>query len=223
MSADSMIFTDWIRYDLAEYLNIPANKLYFFWDRHRLESSNNYTVVQGETLSIPGKVDQSYINLLSNASVIYDFTEKNISEYPLYFPDNVCKKVKHLHYKPSKDSVYNDTVEKTIDVLWYGWQSPRRLKIIQKIQEDNPNWVIRRPSEDQMIKSQQLDLISKSRWVLSVGSWDNCPSDAFRTTPALNYGANILTEYFHEPSYMDYLTQHFSDRIKILKKQYFND
>ena len=138
MSLDvgNMYFTEWIRYDVAEYLNIPVEKLYFYWDRDRLYHCNGYTVVQGETLSVPGKLDGSYKNFLSNADVIYDFAEKNISEYPLYFSDDVCKKVKHFHFKPDRTSVYNNTAEKTIDVLVYGYMSQRRKNIIQNHQSD---------------------------------------------------------------------------------------
>jgi len=222
----NIYYTDWIRYELADYLNISFEKVYFFWDRHRAPSQDEeYIVIQLESLSVPGKLDNNYKKLINNATVIYEFTEKNILYYSKYFSAEVLKRVKLLHYNPSLDSTYNNTVDKTIDVLFYGTMSSRREKIINKIKEKNPHWnvLISTSSTNSFTKNVLIDHISKSKWVLSVGSWPNAPSDSLRTTPALNFGGNLLMEEFTDSIYMDYLKSKFSHRIKFLEKEYFNE
>jgi len=229
MSVDvgNMYFTEWSRYELADYLNISFDKLYFYHDRLRSSFADNYTLVQYENLTLPGKLDSPYNKLIKNASQIYDWTEKTIPIYSKHFADSVCQKVKLLNYNPDLNSVYNTTAEKTIDVLFYGWYSSRREKIVAKIKEKHPDWTIltSESSINAFTKNQLIENISKTRWVLCVGGYDinDCPSDVLRTTPALNYGANLLMETFADETYMHYLKSNFSHRIQFLTKDYFNE
>ena len=109
----------------------------------------------------------------------------------------------------------------------YGYLSPRRKSLLNKLSEEvdsdgnklYPNIV----HYGRVSMSELQRLIRISKWVLSVGSYEGCPNDSFRATPALNFGARLITENFPEKWYMDYLELYFSDRIKILKEEYFNE
>jgi len=227
MSSDvgDMVFTNWFQYEMSDYLNISVDKLYFFWDRHKTPCED-YIVIQTEHFTLPNKLDSDYKKLIQGASQIFDYTEKNIPLYSDHFNDSVCQKVKLLNYNPDLNSVYNTTVEKTIDVLFYGTWSSRREKILNKIKEKHPDWnVLMSPSSiNGFTKNELIENISKTRWVLCVGGYDidDCPSDVLRTTPALNFGGNLLMEEFTDKPYMHYLRSNFAHRIQFLTDDYLN-
>lgn len=197
-----MYFTDFI----SSYITprLPTTyPVYFYWNRSQ-PAVKPYVVYQTEDLEIPEKLDSTYRKLLSEAEHVYEYSEPNLkfwkSEFLPILPDSKV-------YCTSLES----SVSKSIDVLFYGMITPRRQSIIETLKvkydiEYYPNLTFAEMSER----------ISRSNWVLSIGSYNNLHNDLLRVTPALELGANIMLEPTEEKWYDEYLVSNFKSRIKFI-------
>jgi len=192
---------DFYKSEIANLLNCDPNMVKFWWNRHdRID--HEYIVYQTETLDWEHKRSEDYLSFLNNAKEVYDYSVTNLkwNTTSIFRP-----------WLPNVTSTIN-TVEKDIDVLFYGGVSDRRRSIIDKLSETyNVTCIEKFGSMD-----EQKNMIARSNYVLSIGFKDNNHNDLFRITPALNFGANILLEYNTEVWYMDYLSKYFSDRITFI-------
>lgn len=195
-------FHDFIRDEVEDLLSdkVKDTKINFFWDRET-NIDFPYVVYNTEQLNLADKNISSYTNFLKNASEVYDYSEKNLENYP----SNIF-----VPYLPNLNSKYNQQT-KEIEVLFYGLMTPRRSEIIENLKKQYNIHHI-----NYVCLGEMAELIKKSKWVLSISSYDNTHNDLMRITPALNLGANILLEETEEKWYNDYLKNNFSNRIKIL-------
>jgi hypothetical protein len=191
-----MNFIDFIRLDIEQLLQ-SEYPVYFYWDRMK-SIDHPYVVYQTEDLELPHKLDTMYCRLLDNAITVYDYSSMN----------SIYRNFEFKPLLPNLDSIYCNN-EKEIDILFYGLMTPRRQSIIQNLNL-NVHCV------DSLALNEMKLLISKSKWVLSIGSASNIHNDLLRVTPALNLGANIMLEHTQETWYDDYLQQHFKNRIQFI-------
>lgn len=198
-----MKFTEFIREDIKKLLGYPELPIYFFWDAFQDNfkiPSEPYIIYQVEQLTLGHKRgNHNYNELLSNATKIYDYSKLNFD----YLPADAEFKP----FLPDLDSKYIDK-PKEIDVLFYGYMSSKRS---QKIKSLESEYLV--VCKDELELDEMKDLIAKSKYVLSVGTYTNDYNDSLRITPALNMGANILMEKTSETWYTDYLVTHFPDRV----------
>lgn len=202
---DESFEDSWIRNELRAYLGNPKEDLMFYWDREKsCNNPNGYIVVNGEPLfGGSGKLDEGYKKFLDGAVTVLDYSERNIQEiYP---------RAELFKWLPNKDSKHHN-IDKEIDILFYGHMNERRERIIDKLEKVYPKVVCC----NRFPMSELKEYIKKTKWVLSIRSYDEAPNDSFRTTPALNMGANILTETYADEWYMDNLRLHFQDRVRVL-------
>lgn len=94
-----------------------------------------YIVYQFEPLALDVGVlsrNLQYLNVLRNAEVIWDYSKSNID----FLEQHGIKRVIHvpLHYHADLTKL-NHSVTQDIDVLFCGWLTPRRLKIIQSLKD----------------------------------------------------------------------------------------
>ena len=196
-----MKFIEWMKLDLSDYLKINPINLKYWWDRGDSLPTNEYSVYQLEQLTVSSKMDSYYVNLINNSREVLDYSSTNVELNPSHI---------FTPYLPNLNSSYHDT-EKDIDILFYGYLSPRRCEKIKELEQTYKVHVT-----DNLTKIELSELIKKSKWVLSYGTWGNLHNDSFRTTPALNMGGNIMMERFSEEWYNEYLLDNFKDRIKLI-------
>jgi hypothetical protein len=158
-----------------------------------------YVVYQTEDLEIPNKLEPEYEEFLNNAVNVFDYSEIN-----LIYRNSI--------FKPLLPDLYSTTesiIEKDIDVLFYGLMTPRRQTIIESLGQSVYY-------KQNLTLDELKELIPRSKWVLSIGSYSNLHNDLLRVTPALNLGANIMLEETQETWYNDFLKEHFSNRIHFI-------
>jgi hypothetical protein len=191
-----MYFTEFIRHEIKEFLQ-EEYPIYFFWDREIIPD-HPYIVYQTEDLELPNKLNTEYLRLLNNAIKIYDYSELNQS----------INNSKFKPFLPNLNSTQSRE-EKEIDVLFYGLMTSRRKQIIDSLQMD----VIYKQN---LTYNEMKNLITKSKWVLSIGSESNIHNDLLRVTPILNLGGNVILESTQELWYDNFLKENFIDRIQFI-------
>lgn len=197
-----MYFTEFITSYIAPRLP-TTYPVYFYWNRYQ-PVVKPYVVYQTEDLELPEKLDSTYRTLLSEATHVYEYSEPNLRFWKSEF----------LPILPTS-SLYNTVIKsdigKTIDVLFYGMITPRRQSIIETLRA---KYDIEHCTN--LTHTEMLERISRSNWVLSIGSYNNLHNDLLRVTPALELGANILLEPTEEKWYDEYLITNFKNRIKFI-------
>jgi hypothetical protein len=173
----------------------------FSWD---IDTDENYIVYQLEQLTLSEKLSEQYIKLLTKANKIYDYSSVNLN----YYPKNLLYKVEFLPFLPSLTSKYHNN-KCDIDVLFYGFLSPRRIEILKSLDLETKIY------NDLSLNNMQTE-INNSKYVLSYGTYSNVHNDSFRVSLALNLGANILYEQSQESWYNDFILLNFKDRIKVI-------
>jgi hypothetical protein len=173
----------------------------FSWD---IDTDENYIVYQLEQLTVSEKLSEQYIKLLTKANKIYDYSSVNLN----YYPKNLLYKVEFLPFLPSLTSKYHNN-KCDIDVLFYGFLSPRRIEILKSLDLET------KIDNDLSLDNMQRE-INNSKYVLSYGTYSNVHNDSFRVSLALNLGANILYEQSQESWYNDFILSNFKDRIKVI-------
>jgi hypothetical protein len=201
-----MHFTNFIRDKVKEIIKISKDNIKFSWDKYT--SENNYVVYQLEQLNIPNKLTHEYLKLLHNADKIYEYSQLNLDLYP----KDLINKVEFKPFFPSLESKRNNLISHEIDILFYGYISNRRQKILSELRKKYRTIFI---SHDLSLSSMQSK-INNSLFVLSCGTYSNLYNDSFRVSLALDLGANILYEETSEKWYDEYIFNNFSDRITIL-------
>ena len=201
-----MHFTELIHSQVYNFLNsnnlIPDNlPLKFYWQREESLDPGSYIVYQTEQFQLDNKLDTGYTNFLNNAKIVYEYSELNLQ----YYSNSIYKP-----FLPIITSSYIDQ-EKEYDILFYGTITDRRKEILDKLKLDYNIYVIQDTTVEEMER-----LISISKYVLSIGIKNNKYNDCLRVMPALQLGGNILLEESEEKWYMDYLKEHYSNRIKII-------
>ena len=153
---------------------------FFYWsDYIDGNTSDNYIMYNTEHLK--KKLKPKYKAFLDGAEDVYDYSINNLKYYPraIYLPL---------------------LIDKPIDFLFYGFLSPRRKKITDKLTDLGYNVVIKKYIFGDMLQK----FISKSKVVLSIGAWDNSNSDSVRIPLATEMGAYIISEK-SDDVYDDYL------------------
>ena len=192
-----MYFIDFIRSDIEQLLE-SEYPLYFYWDRSK-SIDHPYVVYQTEDLEIPEKLDVQYELFLNNAKHVYDYSEINLTYRNSEFKPLL----------PKLDLAIPADTEKDIDVLFYGILTPRRQTIIDSLGHSVCY-------KQNLTLTEMQELIPRSKWVLSIGSYSNLHNDLLRITPALNLGANIMLEETQETWYNDFLKTNFKNRIQFI-------
>jgi hypothetical protein len=147
-----------------------------------------YCIYNTEDLHIKDKLIRlkPYIN---NASVVYDYSINNLKFHngkyaPIQLFDDRC--------------INEHSIKKTNDILFYGMITPRRKKILDSLYGKVS--VIHKESKP---IHELKDFINKSKYVLSMGSYDNTNNDSFRIIPALEHGATVIAERTTDPMFDD--------------------
>ena len=196
-----MHFFEFYKTEISKLLNCDPSILKFWWNKNEL-ITGEYIVYQTEILDWDHKRSIDYFEFMNRAKVVYDYSVTNLK----WNPRSIFRP-----YLPNIPSTVNDR-SKDIEVLFYGGLSDRRKGLIEKLSKTYNVIAIERFSSMQ----EQEDMITRSKYILSIGFADNDHNDLFRITPALNLGANILAEHNNEIWTMDYLNKYFKDRIKII-------
>lgn len=171
--------------------------IYFYWNYKKAKESK-YVVFQTEQLNLKSKLNRSWIDFMDKSVNVYDYSSLNMDFYSSTF----------LPYYPNESSKFHNNPNTEIDILFYGYQTPRRKKIIKKY-----NAVVIESRND--MKTMK-DYIKKSKYVLSVGAYNDRYADPLRVVPALNFGANILMERTEEGWLNEYLLKNMKNRITFL-------
>lgn len=194
-----MYIFEYYKSEVAKLLDCQDNLVKFWWNRHD-HIDTDYILYQTEDLLHPHKRDD-YMHFIERASKVYDYSTRNLQYHKGSFRP----------FLPRIDSKYFEG-HKEIDVLFYGGMSNRRLEIIHKISSTYyVTYVEKFNSLD-----DHINAIRKSRYVLSIGFFDNLYNDFWRTTPALDFGANILLENNEEIWSIDFLKKYFNERITFI-------
>lgn len=194
-----MYIFNYYKSEIAKLLNCDENLVKFWWDRHD-GINTNYILYQTEDLIHPHK-QSDYMPFINGASKVYDYSTKNLPYHNGEFRP----------FLPDMNSEYYDGY-KDIDVLFYGGMSNRRSQIINSLSD---RYSITYVEQFNSIEEHK-DAIRRSKYVLSIGFFDNIYNDFWRVTPALNFGANILLEPNEETWSMDFLKKYFNHRITII-------
>ena len=174
----------------TEKLGLPGIYL-VFWGKALKEKPEYHIIYNTENL---GFKHYKYIEYFKDAIEVWDYSPMNNFYYDTkYVP---------LEMWPAKIP----EMEKTIDILFYGLMSERRIKIIadvknrgvdvhcpnenKKFGDGNGNWMI----EDNKLNK----LIASSKIILSIGMLDYSLNDSCRIIPALSKGAKVVVEYSNE-------------------------
>ncbi len=197
-----MYIFNYYRTEIAKLLEIEESNVKFWWDRNQA-IDHDYVVYQTEDLNHEHKRSADYIQFLDKAAEVYDYSVNNLKWYP---------RSKFRPFLPNSTTTYYDAGEKEIDVLLYGGMSDRRRNIIDTISNQYKVTFIERFNS----MDEHISTLRKSKYVLSVGYYDNDYNDLWRVTPALNFGANILLEPSNECWWMDFLKQYFKNRIQFI-------
>jgi len=194
-----MYIFDYYRTEIAKLLDVEESMVKFWWDRHA-HSSIGSIVYQTEDLIHEFK-RSDYMGFLESATKVYDYSIKNLPYHNGEFKP----------FLPNLDTAYHEGY-KDIDVLFYGGMSRRRSEIINKISDRYDVTYV----EQFTSLEEHQDAIKRSKYVLSIGFYDNIYNDFWRVTPALNFGANILLEMNDEGWSIDFLKKYFSNRITFI-------
>lgn len=123
---------DW---DMDEYIILNANDWSYdefaaFKQTHPKSITYNY-----EQLSDDSKWwNTNYIKILQSSYKIWDYNKDNIK-----FLQSKGMNAEYKPVKPTKSLMRLNKVKCDIDVLFYGWPTERRNKIISKLKEELPN------------------------------------------------------------------------------------
>lgn len=195
-----MYIFDYYKTEIAKLLDCEESTIKFWWNRHE-HVEGDYILYQTEDLIHPHK-RSDYMFFVNGAKKIYDYSTKNL---PYHSGD-------FRPFLPKIDSEYIDG-HKDIDVLFYGGMSKRRSEIINSLSDKYSITYIEKFNS----LEEHKDTIKRSKYVLSIGFFDNTYNDFWRVTPALDFGANILLEMNEEIWSIDFLKKYFNHRITIIQ------
>lgn len=179
----------------------------FSWSDDYL-TSGSYCLYQVEQLEVPGKLSNKYIDMLTKAKKIYEYSKLNLDLYP----KNIIQKVEFFPLLPELNSKYHDK-DTNIDILFYGIVSQRRKIVLENFEKQNLKLYI----DSNLSLNEMKEKICQSKFVLSCGTYSNKYNDSFRVSVALDLGANILYEITGEDWYNDYIFNNFPNRIHTFK------
>lgn len=201
-----MKFTDFIRDEISKILPLEYDGycINFFWDRKKYNNSVPYVVYQTEQLSVESKLDSNYLRMLNESVKNFDYSKLNMGK---------ISNTDFLPYLPSvnMNTFENDNTPTEYDILFYGYLSDRRKKIL-----NNLSYKYKIKVTDNLDIIDMVKLIRKSKYVLSVGTYSSEYNDSLRITTAINLGGNILMERSSESWYDDYVLNNFSNRVEVL-------
>lgn len=201
-------FTQFIKDKAREISKLPLNiDIKFSWDANNQIPTTRYVVYQLEQLSVNGKLNSNYINLMNHSEGIIEYSTENYK----YYDKDLINKVKFLPYFPKKYPISSNQAY-DIDILFYGYLSGRRVEILNKLQNAGHSVEI----HNNLTLEEMKQKIKQSRYVLSYGTYSNDYNDSFRVSFALELGANILYEDTKEDWYNNYIKEHFADRVTLI-------
>lgn len=203
-----MHFTHFIKDKIREISKLPLEiDIKFSWDTNSPIPTTRYVIYQLEQLSVRGKLNPRYVDLMNNSETIFEYSTENYK----YYDKNLITKVKFLPYFPKKCNIPSNKTY-NIDVLFYGYLSGRRVEILNKLK--NKGYSLE--THHNLTLEEMKQKINQSKYILSYGTYSNDYNDSFRVSFALELGANILYEKTKEDWYDNYIMDHFADRITLI-------
>lgn len=176
----------------------------YFWDRLEPIPKNSYIVYQTQDLQISGKNSYQYRKFLDDALTVYQYSIPNLQ----YLNNS-----KFLPIMVPKEPPLYWEGDKSADVLLYGTLSSRRQKIVNKLKTKGYK-VVHIPTTNY---TNLVQLIHKSKWVLSVGTYNNIHNDLIRIAFALDHGGNVICEKSQE-QWSNQVLKKYPDRIVDLQE-----
>lgn len=139
-------------------------------------------------------IETSELNYISHTLLhtceVWDFNQINIDLYKSIYPEGIYRFLK-LGYSPMLEISQHLTIEKSIDVLFLGGQTPRRSKILWQLEQKG--LVIRSVYRKNGLERNEL--YRKSKIFLNIYSSDYRKwISSTRLTPALSNSCFIVTE-----------------------------
>lgn len=205
-------FFAYMRDEIGKLVEDP--NVYFSWDIFpfpgckKPKDGEEFCVYQIEDLYIkqttPNHIRFKREILARQPYVIYEYSEANLGI------DNITSTFKP--WLPNLESEEFEC-EKDIDILFYGFISDRRRNIFEKY-GDRITIADTTITHTPMSKLQEL--VRRSKYVLSYGTYSNVHNDLIRVTPVLNWGGKVLFERSQEEWYNEFLLDNFPDRVEII-------
>ncbi len=166
----------------------------------------SYWVYNTEDLHHREKLTPRYRSVLDCAARVFDYAEPNVATYPR---GEFCPiRLGTLGTPSALDAC-------DIDVLFYGYLTPRRERIVRAVGAY---------ATDRVHGDALAVLVRRARVVLSLGAYDHRNNDAFRVFPALEAGGRLVVEACDEAWFNEVVVRHapvvpYEDLIRTCRSQ----
>jgi hypothetical protein len=148
--------------------------------RMRRSIPPKYWFYNTEPLHVPAKRAVDYMALLDGAERVLDYSERNLE----FYPRAEFRPIALGEVTPPPDPGACD-----VDVLFYGYLTPRREAIVTALSATRI---------DRVYGEDLVPWFRRSKVVLCVGSYDDVNNNSLRVFPALERGARLLVEACQE-------------------------
>lgn len=167
--------------------------------------SGKFSIYNTEDLHIKDKLAKLK-PYLKHADAVYDYSVNNLKYHNgIYAPIR-------LFDDRRADAIACD---KIYDVVFYGMITPRRKIILDSLKKS-----IRVCHVENTPVNRLKSFIDQSRYVISIGAYDNMNNDSFRIIPALEYNASVIAEKTNDPEFDNNICRDviFEDYNKLVSK-----
>lgn len=161
--------------------------LYCFW---LCNTPKNYIIYQVEN-EYRFYSREGYSHVIENAISIWGYSTKNIKLFKNYYQDVV-------HFVPPGLVRRKEGVERDIDVLFYGWWTDRRQRVIDELKRLGVEVKVIWGRFDPTFGEEMIDILMRTKIVLNIHAEDNSPLELFRIHEALSCGCIVMSEVTEE-------------------------
>lgn len=157
--------------------------LYCFW---LCNTPKNYIIYQVEN-EYRFYSREGYSNVIENAIAIWGYSTKNIKLFKNYYQDEV-------YFVPPGFIRRKVNIERDIGVLFYGWWTNRRQRVIDELKRLGVEVKLIWGRFDPTFGDAMLDILGRTKIVLNIHAEDESPLELFRIHEALSCGCIVISE-----------------------------
>ena len=178
------------------YIFIGINKLITKYPPnyiiYQFEQANSYFLNHKNEKEYNYIFNDKYIDILKNAKQIWDYSTKNIEWLSTHI------KIKNIIHIPicfdnNLINHKNNTIQKDIDILFFGSLNKKRKNILNELQKRNSNLIIVIKNND-CWEDELLNLILRSKIILNIHYYENAILEMHRLSYLLNNKSFIISE-----------------------------
>jgi hypothetical protein len=187
------------------YIFIGINKLIKKYPEnyiiYQFEQANSYFLNYDGEKEYNYIFNENYIQILKNAIQVWDYSIQNKE----WLSDNI--KIKNILHVPvcfdSNITNYkSNTIEKDIDILFYGSLNKKRKNILNKLQKLNTNLIIVIKNND-CWEEDLLNIILRSKIILNIHYYENAILEMHRLSYLFNTKSFIISENVSDKNQME--------------------